>query len=73
MATVKIEFKDLPDGKVSVVATPNLETMAKMKLSGEDITAAQGYAFKVMNLFNFVVKQEVEKRRKESPIIIPQS
>lgn len=49
MAKVTITIEDLVDGKVRTVCDPNFETMIKMQMSGNDLTAAHGYALKALN------------------------
>lgn len=49
MAECIIRIKDLPGGKVSIEATPNFETMMKIDESGYGLTAAHGYALRLLN------------------------
>lgn len=49
MAKVTITIEDIGDNKVKVQATPNMETIFKMELSGETLTSAHGYAFTALN------------------------
>lgn len=56
MAKIIIEVEDQSDGNVSVKATPNFETMAKMDLSGDRLTPAHGYALAMLNRVREVSK-----------------
>jgi len=66
MAEITIKIKDIPDGKVEVVATPGFETMMKMHTSGEDLTSAHGYALYALRC----IKEEA-KRKTSTMIHIP--
>lgn len=48
MAKIIIEINDIEGGKVSVKSSPNFETMTKMMVSGDQLTAAHGYAFSAL-------------------------
>jgi hypothetical protein len=58
MAKVTITIEDTFDGKVKVISNPNFETMAKMDLSGDNLTAAHGYALLALN----EIRKESKKR-----------
>lgn len=66
MAKVIIEIEDIGDNKVSVKATPNLETMFKMEESGHKLTSAHGYAFSAINKI-----REESKKNEPTKILIP--
>lgn len=67
MAKIVIEIEDIADGKVSVKATPNLETIFKMAESGHDLTAAHGYSFTALN----AIRTESKKNDPQTKILIP--
>lgn len=67
MALVKITLEDLPGGKVKVVAEPNFETLIRVDVSGNKLTAAQGYAVGMLNY----VRAESKKNDPRSLIQIP--
>lgn len=66
MAKLTITIEDLPNGRVKMVCTPNFETLVKMDLSGEHLTAAHKYALKVI----MTIYKE-SKAREPSKILIP--
>lgn len=49
MAKIVITIEDLPNGKVKTSCNPNFETMIKMHVSGNNLTAAHGYALSALN------------------------
>lgn len=49
MAKIEIHIEDLPNNKVKIVCVPPLEQMIHMEISGNTLTSAQGYAFKILN------------------------
>jgi hypothetical protein len=61
MAKITITIEDLPNGAVKVAAEPTFETMMKMHLSGDGLTAAHGYAFNAIN--------EIRRTSKQSQIM----
>ena len=67
MAKVTIEIEDIADGKVKVVATPNVETIFKMAESGHDLTSAHGYAFQALN----AIRQHSKSQDPTTKILIP--
>jgi hypothetical protein len=63
VAKVTFTIEDnLETGKVNVVSDPSFETMCKMDLSGEKLTAAHGYAL-------FCINQLRKESQSRSPII----
>ncbi len=68
MAHVTITIEDMPGNKVKVVATPTIEAMVKMNVSGEPMTSAHGYAFLALN----AIRQE-SKKQGPTQILIPRS
>jgi hypothetical protein len=57
MAKITITVEDLPNGKVKIEAKPNyLEIMAK-DISGNHLTAADGYALAMLNRAREVSRQ----------------
>lgn len=66
MAKITITIEDSPDGRVKVVSNPSIETMLKMEVSGEKLTAAYGYAFNCLNTF-----RQISKSNEPSIIIKP--
>lgn len=58
MAEITIKIKDLPGGKVEVVATPSFETMMKMHASGETLTSAHAYALYAVRC----IREEAKKK-----------
>lgn len=63
MAKVIITIEDRDDGKVQVIATPNFETIAKMDLSGNRLTAAHGYAMLALRTIR-------EESRRQAPDLL---
>lgn len=49
MAKIVIEIEDLPNGRISIKATPNFETICKMEVSGHLLTPAHGMAVALLN------------------------
>jgi hypothetical protein len=49
MAKIVITIEDKPNDKVKVVSEPSFETIAKMTVSGEEMTSAHGYAIRCIN------------------------
>lgn len=49
MANVIITIEDTPEGKVKITCVPSFEQMIKQDMSGDDFTAAQGYALLMLN------------------------
>lgn len=69
MAKVTITIEDRPDGTVKVEATPNFQTMMAMDMSGSQITAAHGYAFRALNAIQEAAKAQEPLVRKIPRII----
>lgn len=49
MAKVTITIEDMPDGTVKADINPSFETLAKMAVSGHELTSAEGYAIACAN------------------------
>jgi len=49
MAKIVITIEDMPNGNVSIKASPTFEEIAKKDLSGETLTNADGYAIAMLN------------------------
>lgn len=49
MAKVVITIEDRPDGKVKILCEPTFERMIAMEMSGETLSSAHGYAYKILN------------------------
>lgn len=67
MAKVTITIEDAPGGKVKVVAEPNFETMMQKHVSGNGLTAAQGYALAALNSIRMAAKSQSNNLK----VIIP--
>ena len=66
MAKVTITIEDLPGSKVKIVAEPSFEMLAKMDVSGNALTSAQGYAMYAMKKI-----REASKQMGPTQIFIP--
>ena len=66
MAKITLTIEDTPDGKVKIVSDPTTETMIKMTQSGDGLTSAHGYAFRMLR-----EAREESKRLKPTTILIP--
>jgi hypothetical protein len=49
MAKVTITIEDRPDGRVSIKAQPNFETLMQKDMSGATWTSAEGMAVFILN------------------------
>lgn len=49
MAKVTITVEDMPNGRVSIKAEPNFETMMKLDISGHTLQPAHGLAIAMLN------------------------
>lgn len=58
MAKVIITVEDRPNGLVSVRAEPNFEQMIKSKISGREVTSAEGYAMSALLHIRASAKQQ---------------
>lgn len=68
MAKITLTFEDVGEG-VKVTAEPTFETMMKMNMSGETITAAHGYA---LSAINHIRKISKDNERPSTIIKVPQ-
>lgn len=67
MSRIVIIIEDLPNGGVEVHANPTFESMASQVASGNDLTPAQGYAMKCINVIRAVSKKQTPTNK----ILIP--
>jgi hypothetical protein len=58
VAKIVLTIEDVVGGKVRVVSEPSFESMMKMNASGEDLTAAHGYALVAINQIRRVAKEQ---------------
>lgn len=66
MAKIVITIEDKPGNKVSIVSNPSMEQMFSMDLSGQQLTSAHGYAFRMLN-----EARAVSKEMNPTKILIP--
>jgi hypothetical protein len=57
MAKVTFTIEDIEGGKVRIEATPNFQTIAMMAKSGHELTAAHGYALRMIRAVNEAAKE----------------
>lgn len=67
MSKVVITLEDIGDNKVKVVCEPTFETMAFMVNSGNQLTAAQGYALAAIN----AIRKAAREQSNKLPFFIP--
>lgn len=61
MAKIVITVEDITGSKVKIVSNPSFEQVAMMANSGEELTAAHGYALRMLRTAREVSKENKPK------------